>query len=343
VQFTIVGAGAIGGVAAGFLVRAGHQVRLVDKVGEHVDAINAEGLYVGGEADFTVRVPALRPEELRPPLGTVVLAVKAHDTEAALAPVAPLLGPDEAVLSLQNGLEEYKIARSVGAERTIGAFLTYGAHYEAPGRVVYGGRGSLRIGELSGAITPRLLALKEALSAIQPLEVADNIFGYQWGKEALGSIYFATALVDADVVEIIGNRRYQPILVDICAETVQVAEALGVRVEAFDGFDARAMRFGPRDPRAIEACWDGQRAYWGSHVQQRTGVWRDLAIRKRRTEADALIGTILREAEQAGVAVPRNAAIYRLIKELEAGRRGFGWENLDAIQAAAEAVGATGR
>jgi 2-dehydropantoate 2-reductase len=271
------------------------------------------------------------PGQIRSPLGTVILAVKAHDTEAALAPVAPLLAGGEYVVSLQNGLEEYKIARMVGAERTIGAFLTFGAHYEAPGRVVYGGEGSFRIGELDGTITPRLLALESALSAIQPLETTDNIFGYLWGKEALGSVYFATALVDADVPDIIDHPRYQPVLVDVCAETVQVAEAAGVRVEAFDGFDPKAMRFGERDPRAVAAAWEGQRRYWLSHVQRRTGIWRDLAIRKRKTEADALIGTLLREADRLGVPVPRNRAIHRQIKELEAGQRTFAWENLDAL------------
>jgi 2-dehydropantoate 2-reductase len=335
-KFTIVGGGAIGGVAAGFLSRAGHDVSIVDKVGEHVAAINAAGLHLGGEADFTVRVPAISPSQLRAPLGAVILAVKAHDTEAAVSPVVPHLGQDEYVVSLQNGLEEYKLARMIGAERTVGAFLTFGAHYEAPGRVVYGGAGSLRLGELDGSMTPRLHALQDALSAIQPVELTDNIFGYLWGKEALGSIYFATALVDADVPDIFDNPRYQPILVDLCGETVRVAEALGVRIEAFDGFDARAMRFGQRDPRALEACWAGQRAYWGSHVQKRTGVWRDLAVRKRKSEAEALIGTIVREADAVGVPVPRNRAVLRLIAEIETGQRGFAWTNLEEIERAAQ-------
>ena len=335
-KFTIVGAGAIGGVAAGFLARAGHDVTVVDKVVEHVEAINAAGLHLGGATDLTARVPALLPEQVSAPLGTVLLAVKAHDTEAALAPVAPHLGSSECVVSLQNGLEEYTIARVIGAARTVGAFLTFGAHYEAPGRVVYGGEGSLRIGELDGATSPRLLSLREALAAIQPLDITDNIFGYLWGKEALGSVYFATALVDADVPEIIDHPRYRPLLADLCAETVQVAEALGVRVEAFDGFDPKAMRFGQRDPRAVEAAWAGQRQYWLSHVQRRTGVWRDLAIRKRKTEAEAQIGTVLREADRTGVPVPRNRAVYQLIREIEAGQRGFGWDNLDMVRRAAE-------
>src|SRR6266851_2656134 len=134
-RFTIVGAGAVGGSLGAFLVRAGHDVVLVDRVPEHVRAVNTAGLHLEGVRTFTVNVPALLPEELHGPLGAVVLAVKSHDTEAAIAPIVPLLGEDEYVVSLQNGLEEPKIARAIGTDRTVGAFITTGAHYAAPGHI----------------------------------------------------------------------------------------------------------------------------------------------------------------------------------------------------------------
>ena len=84
--------------------------------------------------------PAEAPDELR----TVLLAVKSRHTSDALATIAPRLAGDGVVVSLQNGLEEYRIAAAVGAERTIGALLTFGGHYAEPGRIVYGGPGSFR-------------------------------------------------------------------------------------------------------------------------------------------------------------------------------------------------------
>src|SRR5438105_4039079 len=118
-NFTIVGAGAVGGSLGAFLNRAGHEVTLVDKVAEHVATINAAGLRIEGPQAFSVRVPALVPEQVQGPLETVVLAVKSHDTEQALAPIAPLVAPDGYVVSLQNGLEEPKVARLVGQARTV--------------------------------------------------------------------------------------------------------------------------------------------------------------------------------------------------------------------------------
>lgn len=335
-KFTIVGAGAVGGSLGAFLARARHDVVLVDSVAEHVQAINANGLQIEGPQAFTERIPALMPTQLQAPLGAVVVAVKSHDTEAAIEPVAPHLGPDEYVVSLQNGLEEPKIAAAVGEARTVGAFITTGAHYAGPGRIFFGGAGTIRLGELDGSRTSRLEALCRAFSVYQPTDITDNVLGYLWGKLALGCVYFATALVDADFLETIDRADYLPLLTDIGAEAVAVAKAHGVRLESFDDFDPNSMRLG-LDLTTANQLWDGERAFWRTLEVHRTGIWRDLAIRKRRSEADGQLGVLIRQAEEVGVPVPRNRAVYRMIKEIERGERGFGWNNLDEIRHAAEA------
>lgn len=332
-NFTIVGAGAVGGSLGASLARAGHKVVLVDRAAEHVGAINSDGLKIEGVQNFNVRVPALLPEEMCAPLGVVVIAVKGHDTDSAAAPVAPLLGPDEYVVSLQNGLEEPKIARAVGAERVVGAFITTGAHYVGPGRIFFGGAGSVRLGELDGRTTPRVQALCEAFSVYQPTEITHNVLGYLWGKLALGCVYFATALVDADFLETIARAEYLPVLTEVGAEAVATAQARGVQLETFDGFEPTTLRFGLSAAEA-DAVWEGERAFWRTLDTRRTGIWRDLAIRKRKTEADSQLGVLIREAEELGISVPRNRAVYRLIQEIERGERGFSWHNLDEVRAA---------
>ncbi len=333
-KFTVVGAGAVGGSLGAFLSRAGHDVVLVDRVEEHVAAINAGGLRVEGVAQFTVQVPAFLPDALpNAPLGAVVMAVKSHDTDLAIAPIAPLLAGDEYVVSLQNGLEEPKIARAVGKQRTVGAFITTGAHYAGPGQIFFGGAGSIRLGELNGRTTARLEALREAFSVYQPTELTDNVLGYLWGKLVLGCVYFATALVDVDFLEIIDCAEYLPLLTEVGAEAVAVANARGVRFESFDGFEPTSLRFG-MDPAEADAVWAGERTFWRTLEVRRTGIWRDLAIRKRKTEAEGQLGVLIKEAEEVGVAVPRNRAVYRLIQEIERGERGFGWSNLDEVRAA---------
>lgn len=332
-KFTIIGAGAIGGITGAHLARAGHDVTLVDTVADHLTAIREQGINLEGRSLLTQRVAAaITPDHLRAPLGTVLCAVKTLHTAQALAPVAPLLAADEYVVSMQNGLAFNDVVALVGRERTIAASFNFGGHYEGPGRVLHGTTGGFAVGELDGRITPRVRELRDALAAVQECEVTDNILGCIWTKMAMASTFFATALVDADVADILGQPRYQPLMIDLVAETVAVAEASGVRLNDLHGFDPRTVRFGERSTESSARVIDVMRQYWLNGAQPRTGIWIDLAVRKRKTEAEPQLGGLIAAAERAGVPVPRNRAVFALITELEMGRRGFGWENLDEVE-----------
>src|SRR5438093_5558745 len=249
-HFTIVGAGAIGGITGAHLIRAGHDVTFVESAEDHLAALRRDGLILEGLSRFTVRpAAALRPDELRPPLGAVICAVKTLHTRAALEPVARLLAPDEYVLSMQNGLAYYDVIDAVGRERTLVGCFNFGGHYEAPGRVVHGTRGGFHVGELDGRITPRLRALRDALAAVQECEASENVLGCLWSKIAMASIFFATALVDADVKDILSRERYRGLIVDLVAESVAAADAMGVRLIELHGFDPEAFR--PEDRKSV--------------------------------------------------------------------------------------------
>ena len=232
---------------------------------------------------------------------------------------------------MQNGLEEGKIAALVGEARTAAAFLSFGGYYDRPGRVVYSGPASLRVGELDGRLTPRVTALARALSDFHPTEATANIRGCRWGKLLLGTVYFATAMVDADVVDILDDAGARRVLSGLVAEGLAVADALGVAVEPVDGFDPRSLRGGESESAAARATWDAHRAYWRRGVAARTGIWRDLAIRRRRTEAGPILGALIAEAERAGRPVPRVRAMLDLYAALETGARPRGRANLDAL------------
>lgn len=339
-SFTVVGAGAIGAIVGVHLMQAGHDVVFVEANAEHVAAIRDKGLRLTGVLDATVAPVVLEPHEVDGAHSRVLLAVKSSQTENALRPIIPRLAPGGYVLSLQNGLEEYKIIKMVGEARTIGAFLTFGGFYEGPGEVRFAGVGSFRIGEIDGRASPRVVELSEILSALQPVEVTDNIFGYLWAKMALGAIYFATATVSADVPEIYDRGIYLKVLGNLAGEVVGVAKAAGVTPEAFDGFDPKVFSLdGPPDPARVGANWDAQRAYWNGNTQPRTGVWRDLAVHRRKTEVDELVGSVKRVAENHQIAMPRVDALISIIHDIENGRQELGWHNLDALAEVDSALG----
>jgi 2-dehydropantoate 2-reductase len=100
-----------------------------------------------------------------------------------------------------------------------------------------------------------------------------------------------------------------------------------------DGFDPTALRDGPQTPQAASA-WEAQVAYWERGLARRTGVWRDLAVRRRQTEAGPILGALLEAAAQVGQAAPRAHRLLRIIREIEAGRRRMDWANLEEIERA---------
>ena len=326
------GAGAIGGTMGAHLARAGHDVTVVDTVGEHVAAIDRSGLRITGPvASFTARVPAFTPETLRGEWDTVILATKAHHTEAATRALLPHLSATGCVISAQNGLNELTIADIVRPERTVGAFVNFGADYLEPGMIHYGGRGAVVVGEIAGPITPRVIGIRDSwLDFDDRAIVTPNIWGYLWGKEAYGAMLFATALTNEPIADALALLAYRDLYIPMAREILAVAAARGVTPEAFDGFDPTAYL--PVAPHGAAArSLDDLVAFNRRSAKTHSGIWRDLAIRKRRTEVDAQLGIVVTLGTQAGVATPLTARLVELIHDIENGARTQSLETLDAL------------
>jgi len=330
----IWGAGAIGGTLGAYLARAGADITMVDAVVEHVDAIVRDGLRVTGPIDeFTVRVPAFQPQAVSGTWDEIILATKAHHTDVAVRALLPHLTAGGYVLSAQNGLNELAIAEVVGAERTVGAFINFGADYLEPGVIHYGGRGAVVVGEIDGRITPRVTAIRDAWHHFDPRAiVTPNIWGYLWGKEAYGAMLFATALTNESIADALAMPAYRHLYIALAREILTVAAARTVQPEAFDGFDPAAY-LATAPAGAAEGSLDALVAHNRRSAKSHSGIWRDLAVRKRPTEVDAQLGTVVTLGAEAGVPTPLTARLVALIHEIECGARPQSLDALDALAA----------
>jgi 2-dehydropantoate 2-reductase len=345
-RVTIIGTGAIGGTVGAYLIRNGHDVLLVDAAREHVEAMARDGLAIEGRDHFRVPVRAVTPDALPDalrgrPQEAVMLAVKALHTEGAVDMLAPLLAPTGYVISMQNGLNERVIAARIGAERTVGAFVNFDADYIAPGRVMYGGKGALYLGELDGRMTPRVHSWRTALSEafLPETTVTSNIWGYLWGKMGYAAMLFATATVDETMADVLGDPRNGPLLANLAAEVVRVADAEHVTSEGFEGYDPDAMRFTtPRAWDAIRRSLDAMATRARGSLKQKSGIWRDLAVRRRRTEVDYHVGAVLDLAHGHGLRLPLTARLIEVIHDLEEGRRQMAPANLEELRRLNEAA-----
>lgn len=255
----IWGAGAMGGSIGAALVRGGVPVLFVDKVQDHVRAINDAGLRITGPvAEFTIQASATDPRGLTGLYPLIFLCVKSQHTAEAVAQLAPHLTEGGAVVSIQNGLCELEIADALGPGRTVGAFVNFGADYLGPGVIHRGNRGATVVGELDGAPTERIRTIHELLRIFEPNAVlTDNIFGFLWGKLAYASLLFATALTDDSIAEVLAAEEFRAVLVALAQEAVAVASARGIVLEGFDGFDPGAFRPGEARalPRRLWTSW----------------------------------------------------------------------------------------
>jgi 2-dehydropantoate 2-reductase len=328
-RILVWGAGAIGGTAAAYLRRAGLDVTIVDANAAHVRAIRERGLAITGPiAAFTQAMPAFAPDEIAGAWDTIFLGVKAQHTEAAARALAPRLTADGVVVSLQNGFNELIIAEAVGASRTIGAFVNFGADLVEPGVVHFGGRGAVVVGELDGRATTRVARVHVALQHFEPAAiVTDNIWGYLWGKMGYGSLLFASALTEASIVEVLESREVRPALTELARDVMAVADAQGVAVMGFNGYDPVAFGVDGTS-RAIDASFDAMVAFNRRSAKTHTGVWRDIAIHHRQTECEAQFGPILALARRHAVSVPHLERLVALMREVESGTCPQTWKNL---------------
>jgi 2-dehydropantoate 2-reductase len=311
-------------------------VRLVDVAEAHVAAVNAHGLTIEapgtGMPDWTVRVPALTPRDWTGTHDLVLLAVKSQHTAAALDTIEPRLSPAGTIVALQNGLNEELIAARIGAPRTVGCLVNLGADWQAPGRVQWGGPGAIVLGELDGAITPRVKDLARLLEAAGETKITENIWGLKWSKHVYGALLFATALVDATVYDVVErSKAVQRMLVALVSEGMAVAEGAGIRLEAFDEYDpALYRRARAGDEGALTAAMELVAHHYRTRAKTKTGVWRDLAVRRRTTEA-SFFEITLAKGEKLGVPLPLTRAMLGMIHDLEDGRRAMAWENLHEL------------
>ncbi len=354
-KVTIVGAGAIGGLAGAYLADAGYDVLLVDRWAEHVAALNANGLFIDGvrgEHRFAVR--ATTPGELRGPLEAVLVATKSQHTEEAVRAILPLLGRDAFIVSYQNGFNEPAIARLLseagvgGMERVVGSIPNYGGALVDPGHIEFVHEGPIQLGEMSGPRTPRLAELARMLGALTDVQLSDNIWGQIWAKEVYSAQVVFSALADAPIRETLGVERYARVAGAVVREALEIAEANGIAVEAFDFFDP--ANYKPRTAAETRKLLDNiDHAIWllkkdqkpAEHrfKKQGSGIWWDIVYRNRPSEVRASNGKLVDYGRAAGADVRLNERLCTMIYEIEEGRRKLGVHNFDELEAYVGEIG----
>jgi len=332
-RIAIVGAGAVGAYGGGHLSRAGADVALIDQYPEHVDAMRTEGLRLSGLADrdnFIQPVTALHVCDVQRlarerPIDMALIAVKGYDTAWATALIEPYLCAQGIAASVQNGLNDARVAAVVGESRVLGVSVTgCGVELYAPGRVRRSnvsppGHSVFRVGQMHGPATSHARELARVLSSVDGADVTDDLASERWSKLILNSMRMGLAAVTGiNIPEQDLNDSTRRLMIRLGAETAKVGLALnyslqpvqGIQpadlVSAVDGDDAALAR--------VENILRGTARRYRSNTSP--SLAQDMA-RGRRTEIDDINGQIVTSGARAGVPTPLNAAILHLVQRLE--------------------------
>ncbi len=231
-KIVMFGAGGVGGYFGGRLAQAGCDVSFVAR-GAHLEAIRRDGLrLVSPKGDAHVRdVRASDDPRALGPADVVLFTVKLYDAERAAQQLPPLIGPNTMVVTLQNGVDAVDIvAGHVGREHTVGGVAYVAAVIDPPGTIRHTALDTLIVGELDGAMSPRLLALADAAArAGFGFTASPHILVDLWSKFARLSVFSAmTAITRSPLGVLRADAELMAMLERAAWETIAVGRAHGV-------------------------------------------------------------------------------------------------------------------
>jgi 2-dehydropantoate 2-reductase len=330
-RLAFMGAGAVGGYVGGHLARAGADVTLIDPWPDHIEAIKRDGLHLEGtQGEYLVHPKALHLHEVqrlfKDPVDIAFVCTKSYDTVWATTMIAQYLAPGGFVVSLQNSINEERIASVVGWGRVVGCIASsISVNAYAPGHVTRtvqpGGPGYtvFRVGEVHGRITPRIDELAEMLTAIDSAKATTNLWGERWTKLIINSsgngVSAITGLGGKDMAL---NPETRRLSIQLTGEAIAVGQALGFSIENIRGLEPDVLRAAAQGDRAayeqveantlkgIARMTDEGRPSTGQDIQK-----------GRRTEIDFLNGLVAQKGDEAGIPTPTHKALVQVVKEVE--------------------------
>jgi len=320
----IMGVGSIGIVLGALLAQNGVDVELIDRNVANVEVLSTKGATVVGSLEMNVPVKAYTPDKMTGKYDIVFLLCKQTGTDEAMEKLMPHLHDKSVVCTLQNGIPENHIARYIGAERTLGGTVHFGAGRIAPGVSECTSSAKamkedtiVMLGAMTGGITPELEAAQELLSKAGRCKVHDNLMAARWKKVLLNATASGlSAALGCQFSWFLDREDGMLALIKIADEAIRVAHAEGYRMNkegARTNFDLSTLENG-RDPRELIEFYRG---IWNGNARDlKASMLQDLE-RGRPTEIAYINGEVSRTAKKHGILTPYNDMVAALVKLAE--------------------------
>ena len=315
----IYGAGALGTVLGAYIARAGKQVDLVNRNRAHVTALKERGAHVTGTVDFVQPVCALLPEELTGQYDITILMTKQQKNADVIAFLQPFLKEDGALCTCQNGMPEPAIAEAIGADRTLGCAIAWGATFKGEGVSELTSDPSALTFSLGAYGKGNHLAdVKALFECMGTVVVEQNFIGARWSKLLINSAFSGLSTVTgATFGEVAKNKASRRVAQRIIKECIDVAKAANITIEPVQGhkidklFDYRGKLKKAISFALIPVAMKKHSALIASMLQ-------DIRAGKK-CEIDAINGVVCAFGKKYGVPTPFNDRTVEIVHALEEG------------------------
>lgn len=342
-KICIYGAGSLGTILGAFLAKAGLDVDLVSRNAGHVAGLKAHGAHVTGTMDFSVPVRALLPSEMRDRYDLVFLMTKQQDNAKVVEGLRPFMTDSAAICTFQNGLPEAGIAALVGAERTFGCAVAWGATLHGDGVSELTSEPSsltFSLGTPGKDNAKTLGEIESILGTMGPVEVEDNFLGARWSKLLVNSAFSGMSAVlgcSFGGTTRKGSRHYVHAIMKEC---IDVARKAGIEIEKIQGKDP-VLLFDYQGPVKRALGYLILPLAIAKHRMLKASMLQDLEAGKA-SEVDAINGVVGEYGRKHGVPTPFNDLVVSIVHEIEGGRRRPSFANLELFKALGGASGVAG-
>jgi 2-dehydropantoate 2-reductase len=328
-NIAVIGAGAIGGVVAAYLKKAGEDVVLIGH-SDQVDVINSNGLTIKGvRGQETFKVPALT--RLDKSYDLVIFAVKTQDIEEAFAHNSEFLEHDGLILTTQNGVQADNILSGhFDRDRQLSSIVMFGATYTKPGEIIFNFEGNWIIGRPLMPLDPVTHAVAEVLGKAFKMVPSTNIMGQKYLKLFLNFNNCIPALIGKSMQETFSDIDLCRLSIMLLKEGVDMVNRAEIELVSLPDFPKERIYAMAQMPIG-EAAVIINKTLTNLSKEPLYGSVLQSIMRGKTSEIDFINGEIVHLANHFKLPATLNGKIVDMVHEVERSGKFFSVEEVKKL------------
>lgn len=333
-RYAIYGAGSLGTVLGAYITKNGGQIDLINRNKAHVAALNEHGARITGTVEMTVPVHAITPDQMEGRYDVILLMTKQLQNATVVTQLKDHLADDGVIVTLQNGLPEPGIAEIVGANRTMGCVVEWGATLSEPGVCILTSEPdslSFHMGKMDGISQAQFDMVKELLEKMCPVYAEENLMGARWSKLLINATFSGLGtVVGGTFGSVSENKLPRKVALACMKECIDVGHAAGVEFAPVQGKNITKLFYYKNAFKRTIATLLVPIAM-KKHRNIEPSMLQDIKHSKS-CEIDAINGVVCQWGRKGNIPTPVNDRIVEVIKKIETGELKPQIENIELFK-----------